>query len=310
MNETKTQNFYYKTNRLQQLRGFYYTVQLGTVSAAARQMGLQQSAVSMQIQALERDLSVQLFKQKKPKLILTEEGSVLHNLAGQYIEGIDSIYERFSENVKEEQNKRLILTANHISIAHLLPKAVNSCRQAFPKLNVDIHNVNRSAGFEMLRKNEAQAYIGAIQDYGPEFDFTPIVEYETICLVREDHPLTKIQGRLSQEHVKQYDMIWQSHENMTVPAFVELIDVYNIRTPIFLENGDWELFKCYARTSDVTCLISAICTEGNMDGLKALPLDNMFSNVRYGIITKKGKWIAEPLKVLIEDLKKFEPAGY
>ncbi len=55
------QQFHYKNNRFQQLRGFCYTVQNGSMSKAAKKMKLSQGAVSLQIKALERDLGVSLF---------------------------------------------------------------------------------------------------------------------------------------------------------------------------------------------------------------------------------------------------------
>jgi len=50
-----SKQFYYKKNRLQQLKGFYYTVRYGSPSKAAVKMNLVQSSLTMQIQSLERD---------------------------------------------------------------------------------------------------------------------------------------------------------------------------------------------------------------------------------------------------------------
>ena len=52
----------YKHNRLQQLRGFYYAARAKSMSKAAEKMELSQPSVSLQIQALERELGAQLFE--------------------------------------------------------------------------------------------------------------------------------------------------------------------------------------------------------------------------------------------------------
>jgi DNA-binding transcriptional LysR family regulator len=62
--------FYYKINRLQQLKGLYHTVQTVSISKAAEKMRLTQSAVTLQIQSLERDLKIELFKRNKKELRL------------------------------------------------------------------------------------------------------------------------------------------------------------------------------------------------------------------------------------------------
>ena len=70
--------FYYKRNRIQQLKGFYYTVQTKSISKAAKKMGLTQAAVTLQIQSLERDLGVQLFIREKQKITLTAAAKTLY----------------------------------------------------------------------------------------------------------------------------------------------------------------------------------------------------------------------------------------
>ena len=72
---------YYKHNRLQQLRGFCYAVQAGSISKAAERMYLSQPSVSLQIQALERELNVTLFERRGPRIRLTPEGQVLYEKA-------------------------------------------------------------------------------------------------------------------------------------------------------------------------------------------------------------------------------------
>ena len=72
---------HYKHNRLQQLRGFYYAARANSISKAAEKMSLSQPSVSLQIQALERELGVQLFERRGPRIRLTPDGDTLLELA-------------------------------------------------------------------------------------------------------------------------------------------------------------------------------------------------------------------------------------
>ena len=67
---------HYKHNRLQQLRGFYYAARVKNISLAAANMGLSQPSVSLQIQALEHELSTKLFERRGPKIRLTRDGEI------------------------------------------------------------------------------------------------------------------------------------------------------------------------------------------------------------------------------------------
>ena len=53
---------YYKQNRLKQLRAFCHAATTGSISRAADQLYLSQPSVSLQIQALERELNTMLFE--------------------------------------------------------------------------------------------------------------------------------------------------------------------------------------------------------------------------------------------------------
>ena len=60
--------FYYKQNRLKQLRAFCFTAQFKSMSKAAEQMFLSQPSISLLIQSLEKDLGQKLFIRKGPKI--------------------------------------------------------------------------------------------------------------------------------------------------------------------------------------------------------------------------------------------------
>ena len=59
------------------IRAFHVTAAAGSLSAAARQLGLTQPTLSRQVLALEADLGVTLFERLGRKLILTQTGADL-----------------------------------------------------------------------------------------------------------------------------------------------------------------------------------------------------------------------------------------
>ena len=61
---------------------------LGSVSRAAEALYLSQPAVTLQLQALERDLGVRLLERSGRRLLPTREGDLLHALARPLVEGL------------------------------------------------------------------------------------------------------------------------------------------------------------------------------------------------------------------------------
>ena len=66
-----TSRFYYKGERLKPLRAFCQVARLGSVSRAAEALFLSQPAVSLQLQALERDFGTRLFERTGRRFGLT-----------------------------------------------------------------------------------------------------------------------------------------------------------------------------------------------------------------------------------------------
>ena len=62
---------YYKDSRIKQMRAFCEVVRCGSVTQAAQKLFISQPSVTLQIQALERELNVALFERRGPVLKLT-----------------------------------------------------------------------------------------------------------------------------------------------------------------------------------------------------------------------------------------------
>ncbi len=83
------QRFYYKGDRLKPLRAFCHAARLGSVSRAAEALFLSQPAITLQLQALERDMGTRLFERIGRRFTLTREGTALYELARPLVEGLD-----------------------------------------------------------------------------------------------------------------------------------------------------------------------------------------------------------------------------
>ena len=60
----------YKQNRLKQLRAFCQAAKSASITEAAEALLLSQPSVTLQIQALERELDVTVFERRRPKIKL------------------------------------------------------------------------------------------------------------------------------------------------------------------------------------------------------------------------------------------------
>src|SRR5687767_6609082 len=87
--------FYYKGNRLKQLRAFCAVARLGSVARGAESLFLSQSSVSLQISALQKELGTLLVERVGRRVQLTREGLMLYELARPALEGLDALERDF-----------------------------------------------------------------------------------------------------------------------------------------------------------------------------------------------------------------------
>ena len=130
-------DFYYKKDRLNQLRGFCITVQNDcSIRKASSKMKLEQSAVSRQIMALERDLNIKLFDRELQynKLALTKAGKFLYDNSIEFIQGIDSLFQFFADNIDEEKNRRINISVHHTCLTYLLPNYIKKFREKYKNI--------------------------------------------------------------------------------------------------------------------------------------------------------------------------------
>ena len=95
----KNERFYYKGNPLKQLRAFCAVARTGKMTDAANELFLSQSAVSLQVKALESALETVLFERRGPNIQLTPEGRKLLDMARPLVEGVDALPGRFAKEV-------------------------------------------------------------------------------------------------------------------------------------------------------------------------------------------------------------------
>ena len=132
---------YYKNNRLKQMRAFCQVVRCGSVTQAAEKLFLSQPSITLQVQALERELSATLFERHGPTLRLTPDGEALYALAEPLVRGIDDLQTNFVAQHGRLESGELNIGAGESTILYILPEAVSRFVKAYPGVHLRLFNV-------------------------------------------------------------------------------------------------------------------------------------------------------------------------
>ncbi len=138
-----------------QLRTFAAVVDHGSFSAAARDMGLSQPAVTMQIQSLEADLGVTLLDRRYRKVELTEAGRTLLKTARRVVHELDetrSEIERLSDTV----GGHIDLAASTTPGAYILPRLLGPFLRRYPEVTVSLRVYDTADVVSRVEAGDAQ----------------------------------------------------------------------------------------------------------------------------------------------------------
>lgn len=292
--------FAYKGDRLKPLRAFCQTARLGSVSRAAEALYLSQPAVTLQLQALEREMGIRLFERSGRRLAPTREGQALYELARPLVEGLDALDSAFRERVRGLAAGELNVAAGSSTILYLLPKIVEAFRAAHPEVRLTLHNVTGAGGLDLLRSDAVDLAVGSMLDVPGDLSYAPVYRFEPMLITPRDHPLAR-KPNLSLQDLSPYGLILPP-QRLTTYRLVDLVFQQN-RVPytVALEVGGWEVIKQYVAMDMGISIVTAIClTDADRERLSARSLGQYFPSRSYGVVVRKGKYLSPQARAFTE----------
>lgn len=133
------------------IHSFVSVARLGSLSAAARELGTSQPTLSRNIQSLETTTQLNLFRRTTQGLELTDAGHSLMQAADN-MDTFANQFQRQAAGLSEELKGSVRISANDIVGVYLLPPALKALREAHPDLQIEVVINNKPSS---LNKREA-----------------------------------------------------------------------------------------------------------------------------------------------------------
>ena len=130
-------------------RAFHATVQEGSLSAAAKALGVTQPTLSRQVAALEAELEITLFERVGQRLVLTDSGAML-------VEHVSSMSEaalQFSlaaSGQSQQIEGSVVISASQLDAAFRLPRIIAELRREEPRISIEVIVTNEPS--DLLRR--------------------------------------------------------------------------------------------------------------------------------------------------------------
>jgi len=177
--------------KLHQLRYIREVSRQGlNVSTAAEALHTSQPGVSKQIQLLEEELNLQIFKRNGKRLVgVTAPGAAILQMAERVLHEMENI-RRVGDEFSHEDTGNLVIAATHTQARYRLPAAVKAFMEAFPKVHLGIHQGNPTQVAEQVVSGEADIGLAteAISSYR-ELITLPCYQWNRCVVAPIGHPI-------------------------------------------------------------------------------------------------------------------------
>ncbi len=225
------------------IRAFLVTAEEGTLSAAAKALGLTQPTLSRQVCALESELSVMLFERVGQRLVLTNSGlELLEHARGMGNAALEFSLAATGQSQKIEGS--VIISASELTAAYLLPKIIAKLRREEPGIDIEVVVTNEPSD---LKRREADI---AIRSFHPKQNdlIAKKLGEEIIWLYGTQEYLDKLPSITEYSELKELQIIGFDRSN-------SVIDLLN--------KQGWKLSKDnFSVITSCQLLQLALCKEG------------------------------------------------
>lgn len=177
---------------LRHLRYFVAVAEEKHVTRAAERLGMQQPPLSQQIQALEAELDVQLFRRLPRGVELTQAGEALLVDAQVILARVEHAVAATKRAARGEQGRITVGFTSSVPFHPFMASIIRSFRDAYPLISLALEEGGTSELVEDLRQERIDAaFIRSAVADPLGLEVKPILEEEMVAALPAAHPLAQ-----------------------------------------------------------------------------------------------------------------------
>jgi LysR family transcriptional regulator for metE and metH len=191
--------------------------QRGSLTAAAEQLHLTQSALSHTVRKLEAQLGTAIWHREGRNLRPTQAGEYLSAVADRLLPQLSYAEERLKQFAQGERGALRIGMECHPCYQWLL-KIVAPYLAAWPAVDVDVKQKFQFGGIGALFGHEIDMLVTPDPLYKSGLHFEPVFDYEQVLVVGPQHPLRQA-AYVQPKDLSEVTLI-------TYPVAIDRLDIY------------------------------------------------------------------------------------
>ena len=263
------------------------------LTETAKALHTSQPGVSKAIIELEEELGVDIFARHGKRLKrVTEPGEHVLKSIELIMREVGNL-RRIGEQFSAQDSGTLSIATTHTQARYVLPQPVARLREAFPKVNVSLHQGSPEQVARMLIDEVAEIGIAteSLTHY-EELVTLPCYEWQHMLVMPRDHPLAR-KDTVTLEDLVAEPLITY-HPSFTGRTKIDLaFAARHLQPRIALEAIDSDVIKTYVRLGLGVGIVAemALKDDGTNSDLLAIPAGQLFGVNVARVAFKRGAYL-------------------
>lgn len=280
------------------VRAFLTVAAVSSYTAAARELGVTQSAVSHALKRLEGQLGCRLLiiHGKTPRL--TPEGSQFYQAARRAMEQMERAAHSVSREGDERGRLRVIFSASIARI--LLGKVLREFRDCYPNLELVIGLEDTPGAVRALEQSESDLALGISDRLPPGLTALPLFQDQLLLAVPPIHPLVE-KNTVTLRDLTDERFITYRKGSLTRNAVEQHFLQAGIRPAAMLEVPDFEVIKELVRLGLGVALMApwVIADEMASGAIIGIPVKRPVIRRTWAVLLQQGRRLRASERTLI-----------
>jgi DNA-binding transcriptional LysR family regulator len=284
---------------LRQLRIFYLAAKQGNLSAAARDLFITQPAVTKGIQRLQEFYDMKFIDHIGKKLVLTDAGEVLYDIAEKIFE-LESQAEESIRDFQQRKRGHIRILSSESFGDYYLTRIIIPFSKAYPLVRISMNILPTEQVIEQTATlNNDLGFISYPVEH-KKLLVKKVLEDRLVIITPPDHRLARKHAIESQDLE---DQLLIMHETGSTPrkAFENYIRKNNLSVKVHLELASNRAIKRAVEDGNGIALVSRKVANEEIltKRLCAIPLADPAMTHRFYMARHKDKYLSEPLQSFI-----------
>ena len=262
------------------------------LTEVAKSLHTSQPGVSKAIIELEEELGIEIFSRHGKRLKrVTEPGQHVLRSIEVILREVGNL-KRIGEQFSAEDSGTLSIATTHTQARYVLPVPVAKLREAYPNVNISLHQGAPAQVAQMVMDEVAEIGIAteSLSEY-PELVTLPCYEWEHMLVIPKSHPLAG-KVRITLEDLAAEPIITY-HPSFTGRTRIDKAFAAKGLSPrIALEAIDSDVIKTYVRLGLGVGIVAEMAVKDGLDeDLVARPASQLFGKNVARIAFKRSAYI-------------------